>query len=181
VCKLCKQILSLHTGVSFSFCLESLPTCLQVILKEELKAGNEIDEISKGDWPDKNSILIFLKKPFLTPIRQNLPYVEYRLINDPHYWKAEYHHQTSKILLCCLMVLLKKSYSRFGAEAIRDTYLKHKLKDALGMRGILSETVRKPKFTKRGTRPLCRTKCIERLKAYQKLYFEFKASFRFIR
>ena len=39
------------------------------------------------------------------------------------------------------------------------------------------ENVRKPRFTKRGTRPLCRTKCVKTLKAYQKLYFEFKAKF----
>ncbi len=101
VCKLCKQHLNLYAGASFSCYLKNLPICLQVILKEETKAGNEIVEISKGDWPEKNATFIFLKKPFLTPIRHNLPNVEYRLINDPHYWKAEYHHQQSNVLLCC--------------------------------------------------------------------------------
>ena len=45
------------------------------------------------------------------------------------------------------------------------------------MKMVLSENVRKARFTKRGTRPLCRTKCINTLKEYQKLYFEFKARF----
>ena len=45
------------------------------------------------------------------------------------------------------------------------------------MKKVLSESVRKPRFTKRGTRPLCRTKCVKTLKAYQKLYFAFKAKF----
>ena len=42
---------------------------------------------------------------------------------------------------------------------------------------ILRENVLKTRFTRRGTRPLCRTKCIKTLKEYQKLYFEFKARF----
>ena len=45
---------------------------------------------------------------------------------------------------------------------------------------VLSENVRKPRFTKRGTRPLCRTKCTETLKTYQKLYYEFKAKFQVV-
>ena len=71
----------------------------------------------------------------------------------------------------------KKLCSKLSAEAIRDALLKRKSKASIGMKMVLSENVRKPKFTKRGTRPLCRTKCIRTLKAYQKLYFEFKAKF----
>ena len=69
--------------------LENLPLCLQSILEAEIKAGNEIHEIQRDHWPEKNSTLIFLKKPSLNPIRHNLPNVEYSLINDPHYWKAQ--------------------------------------------------------------------------------------------
>ncbi len=47
----------------------------------------------------------------------------------------------------------------------------------MDMKKVLRERTCKPRFTKRGTRPLCRTKCIKALKAYQKLYFEFKARF----
>lgn len=71
----------------------------------------------------------------------------------------------------------KKLCSKLSAEAIRDALLKRKSKASIGMKMVLSENVRKPKFTKRGTRPLCRTKCIRTLKAYQKVYFEFKAKF----
>ena len=71
----------------------------------------------------------------------------------------------------------KKVCSKLSSEAIRDAHLKRKSKASLGMKMVLSENVRKPRFTKGGTRPLCRTKCIQTLKAYQKLYFEFKARF----
>ena len=47
----------------------------------------------------------------------------------------------------------------------------------MGMKKVLRENVFKTRFTKRCTRPLCRTKCVKTLKAYQKLYFEFKAKF----
>ena len=66
---------------------------------------------------------------------------------------------------------------KLSAEATRDALLKRKSKASLGMKMVLSENVRKVRFTKRGTRPLCRTKCIKTLKTYQKLYFEFKAKF----
>ena len=71
----------------------------------------------------------------------------------------------------------KQLCSKLSAEAIRDANLKRKSKASLGMKMVLNENVRKPKFTKRSNRPLCRTKCIKTLKAYQKLYFEFKARF----
>ena len=71
----------------------------------------------------------------------------------------------------------KQLCTKLSAEAIRDAHLKRQSKTALGMKMVLSENVRKTRFTKRGTRPLCRTKCIKTLKAYQKLYFEFKAKF----
>ena len=71
----------------------------------------------------------------------------------------------------------KQKCIKLSAEATRDALLKRGSKPALGMRMVLSENVRKVRFPKRGTRPLCRTKCIKTLKTYQKLYFEFKAKF----
>ncbi len=71
----------------------------------------------------------------------------------------------------------KQLCSKLSAEAIRDARLKRDSKTSLGMTKVLSENVRKVRFTKRGNRPLCRTKCIKTLKAYQQLYFEFKAKF----
>ena len=48
---------------------------------------------------------------------------------------------------------------------------------AMGMVRVLAQDVYRSRFTKRGTRPLCRTKCVERMKAFKALYFKFKARF----
>lgn len=64
-----------------------------------------------------------------------------------------------------------------SAEAIQEALRKRKTNQAMGMKRVLRQKSYKPRFTKKGTRPLCRTKCIKTLKAYQKLYFEFKAKF----
>ena len=66
---------------------------------------------------------------------------------------------------------------KLSAEAIREALRDRKANRALGMKKVLRENVFKIRFTKRGTRPLCRTKCVKALKKYQKLYFEFKARF----
>ena len=74
---------------------------LNEILQLELKAGNRIVETSEGDWPYPGSIMIFLEKPFKTPIQRELEGVLFRNINDPHYWKAEYVDLKNKMVLCC--------------------------------------------------------------------------------
>ena len=56
------------------------------------------------------------------------------------------------------------------AQARRD-------RPAMGMARVLAQDVYRARFTKRGTRPLCRTKCIERMKAFKALYFKFKERF----
>ena len=66
---------------------------------------------------------------------------------------------------------------KLSAEAIKEALQERKVEQSMGMKKILREHVFKARFTKRGTRPLCRTKCVKTLKAYQKLYFEFKAKF----
>jgi hypothetical protein len=45
--------------------------------------------------------MIFLSKPFKTPIQHNIPKIRYTLTNDPHYWKAEYADIINNIYLCC--------------------------------------------------------------------------------
>ena len=47
----------------------------------------------------------------------------------------------------------------------------------MGIESVLTQPVFKSRFTKRSTRPLCRTKCIERLKRYKDDYYTFKAQF----
>ena len=75
---------------------------LKEILELELKAGNKIVETSDCDWPFPKSIMIFLKEPFKTPIQRNIENIEFRNINDTHFWKAEYFDITNNQYLCCL-------------------------------------------------------------------------------
>lgn len=74
---------------------------LNEILHLELQAGNEIVETYEGDWPYPNSIMVFLGKPFKTPIQHKLIDIEFRNVNDTHYWKAEYVDIKNKMWLCC--------------------------------------------------------------------------------
>ena len=66
---------------------------------------------------------------------------------------------------------------KLSAEAIKEALKNRKIERSMGMKKVLRQNVYKVRFVKRETRPLCRTKCIKTLKAYQKLYFEFKAKF----
>ena len=81
--------------------INKLNGTIEEILLLELSAGNEIVETYEGDWPLPNSIMVFLEKPFKTAIQRNLSSVEFRNINDPHYWKAEYVDKDNKMWLCC--------------------------------------------------------------------------------
>jgi len=77
---------------------------LKDILELELKAGNKIVETydaKDGAFPMPNAIMIFLEKPFKTPILKDLDQIEYRDVNDPHYWKAEYFDTEKLQFLCC--------------------------------------------------------------------------------
>jgi hypothetical protein len=76
---------------------------LKDILELELKAGNKIVETydaKDGTFPIPNAIMIFLEKPFKTPIQTELEKIEYRDVNDPHYWKAEYFDKENLLFLC---------------------------------------------------------------------------------
>ena len=81
--------------------IENFTGELKNILDMELSAGNKICETYNGDWPFPNSIMIFLDKPFITPIRRDISGIEFRNVNDPHYWKAEYHDKILNMFLCC--------------------------------------------------------------------------------
>ena len=71
----------------------------------------------------------------------------------------------------------KSKCNKLCAEAIRDALQSRGTRSALGMKKVLSENVTKVRLTKKSNRPLCRTKCVQTLKAYQALYFAFKAKF----
>ena len=78
--------------------IDNFSLTLKEILNREIDLGNEIIETSKG-WPDGNAIIIFLKNPFVN--EYEIINVEYRNIDDPHYWKAEYFDSSTKHILAC--------------------------------------------------------------------------------
>lgn len=70
---------------------------LNEILNAELARGNEVAEASA--WPPKCNNLVILKRRFhKSYIFESL---EYRKINDPHYWYAEYSTINSVECLAC--------------------------------------------------------------------------------
>ena len=89
-----------HIAVNADF-WEKFHGPLRNILKQELEAGNQIAKIYEGDYPREGSVMVFLVWPFKTPIPQTLNGIEYRDINDPHYWKAEYADESNNLYLCC--------------------------------------------------------------------------------
>jgi len=77
---------------------------LTEILNSELRLGNEIVETYKG-WPAKETIMIFLEKPFINSYKLND--IDYRDINDIHYWKAEYFEKSTGHILACRFGMVK--------------------------------------------------------------------------
>lgn len=71
---------------------------IETILKAEIAQGNRIVESSKG-WPEKESTLIILERPFHK--KYSIDNLEYREINDPHYWKEEYSDNNNKQTIAC--------------------------------------------------------------------------------
>lgn len=78
--------------------IDNYSTTLTKILNQEFELGNEIAETSKG-WPDEKTIIIFLKKPFMS--KYTFENVEYRNVDDTHLWKAEYVDHLTKHVLAC--------------------------------------------------------------------------------
>ncbi len=78
--------------------INNFSSILTKILNHELELGNEIVETSKC-WPEENTIIIFLKKPFINIYK--FENVAYNIIDDPHYWKAEYLDLSTKHVLAC--------------------------------------------------------------------------------
>lgn len=78
--------------------LQRLSAPLAVVLRAEIELGNRVEESSEG-WPEPRTILVFLAHPFLGEYG-HLP-LEYRSVDDPHYWKAEYVDPQSGHVLAC--------------------------------------------------------------------------------
>lgn len=74
---------------------------LRLILYKELKKGNEIVETYRGDWPNKDTLMIFLAKSFLIPIKRDIEGITYSDIDDHHFWKAQYYDEKNNQFLIC--------------------------------------------------------------------------------
>jgi hypothetical protein len=84
--------------------IDNFSNRLTKILNSELMLGNEVVETAK-DWPYKGSIMIFLNMPFLGGY--NVENVDYRDVDDIHYWKAEYFDNITKDILACRFDMTK--------------------------------------------------------------------------
>ena len=78
--------------------LDKFSTTLKGILDAELKLGNTVAETGEG-WPTDNGIIVFLRVPFKG--RYSMQQIEFREINDPHYWLSEYFDHTTGHILAC--------------------------------------------------------------------------------
>ncbi|WP_353779362.1 hypothetical protein [Winogradskyella sp. 3972H.M.0a.05] len=71
---------------------------IEKILNSEIDNGNSIFE-SNMEYPDKGFVLIIMNKPFYK--KYSVKKLEYRSLNDPHYWKEEYHDKALKQTIAC--------------------------------------------------------------------------------
>jgi len=78
--------------------IDHFSKALKIILDAEVRLGNEIVETSTG-WPTEDAVTIFLKLPFLDTYK--IENVDYRDVDDRHYWKAEYIDKSTNHLLAC--------------------------------------------------------------------------------
>lgn len=81
--------------------MDKLSGALLDILNAELAAGNSVCETWHGNYPYEGATAVVLKKPFLTPVRRDLPNIVFDHTNDPHYWKADYYDKQTGLMLIC--------------------------------------------------------------------------------
>ncbi|MDU4962345.1 MAG: hypothetical protein E6X17_16935 [Sporomusaceae bacterium] len=81
--------------------LELFTGPLKTILDSELARGNRIRETSHGFGSAPELILILLDKRFGATVPPVDAAIVFRVVNDPHYWQAEYEDKRRKLLLAC--------------------------------------------------------------------------------
>lgn len=70
---------------------------LNMIFQAELEKGNEV--VEETSWPPKCKKLVILKNRF--QISYEIDNVDYRKIQDPHYWDSEYStYDKTEYLVC---------------------------------------------------------------------------------
>jgi hypothetical protein len=73
---------------------------LAPVLASELAAGNAVaytDSAPSGP----EAVFVMLKKPFARGESDTPPNVEYELVNDPHWWLAEYRCVVHHHVIAC--------------------------------------------------------------------------------
>jgi hypothetical protein len=80
-------------------CLNNLHPAIAQIIAIELKKGNLVSDAGI-DYPDKGSIHTTLSKRFNN--EYDSPQARYSLLNDTHYWYADYMtmHEPRHLLIC---------------------------------------------------------------------------------
>lgn len=77
---------------------------LNRILQYEIARGNKVRQ--RSPWPPNIETAVTLKFRFDTACKESG--VTFRVLNDPHYWYAEYVSSQSKEMLVCGFSKLKK-------------------------------------------------------------------------
>lgn len=80
-----------HADHAWYVLLLKLPQALRKALLEEIEAGNRVTSIQFCGWPQPGSVLVSLAGPFKQDYTVGSHGVEYRALNDPHYWMADIH------------------------------------------------------------------------------------------
>lgn len=80
--------------------IHRLQESLRVLLQAEQSLGNTVVETAE-DWPQMGSIFVMLERPFLAQSSVLPEGIVFREVNDRHYWKAEYVHESSAHVLAC--------------------------------------------------------------------------------
>ena len=78
--------------------IKKITGALKDILDAELRAGNWVKE-TWHDWPSPGTVAVALSRPFLTPIKKDIPGIVFKRQNDLHYWKAHYFDTDKRIYL----------------------------------------------------------------------------------
>lgn len=73
---------------------------LRGLLAAELAAGNTVVEARTGMY-GASAVLVLLSGPFRSRPARLPAGVEYRELNDPHWWKADYFHAATRDCLAC--------------------------------------------------------------------------------
>ena len=81
--------------------LDKLAPPLRYILDMELAAGNKVIEVSvEPGWPPGCELFIGLNRKFRKSYKLT-PDTVFRLVDDYHYWFAEYDFQNGLQMLIC--------------------------------------------------------------------------------